>query len=160
MRTIKFRGKTLEDAGLRKAGEWAYGGYFVDYCYGGCSEGKHHIVEWNSTGMGYFAHTLVEKESVGQFTGLKDKHGKEIYEGDLVKTHDQNNVIEYRHGSFMIIGLHEDKYERTYSRFYHYLIDSTIPHVEVSRFDGVTTTLEVIGNRFENPELLEGESHV
>lgn len=90
-----------------------------------------------------------------QYTSLKDKNGKEIYEGDIVKTHNQNNVIKYEYGSFMIVGLHEDEYERNYSRFYDYLIDSTIPNIAGSRFDGVTTTLEIIGNLYENPSLLE-----
>lgn len=90
-----------------------------------------------------------------QYTGLKDDNGKEIYEGDIVKTHDQNNVIEYEHGSFLVKGLHADEYERTYSVLYHYLVDATIPDMPHSRFDGVTTTLEVIGNIYENPELLE-----
>ncbi|MEA0564569.1 YopX family protein [Lysinibacillus irui] len=96
-----------------------------------------------------------EKVELMQYTGLKDKNGKEIYEGDIVKTHDQNNVIEYEHGSFLVKGLHADEYERTYSVLYHYLVDATIPDMPHSRFDGVTTTLEVIGNMYENPELLE-----
>lgn len=98
----------------------------------------------------------VYPESVGQYTGLKDKNDKEIYEGDIVKTHDQNNVIEYKHGSFLVKGLHADEYERTYSVLYHYLVDATIPDMPHSKYDGVTTTLEIIGNIYENPELLEG----
>ena len=92
------------------------------------------------------------------YTGLKDRNKKEIYEGDIVKSATQNNVIEYQHGSFMVLGLHEDKYERTFSTLYHFLIDATIPNVDGSRFDGVTTNLEVIGNIYEYPHLLEGDS--
>ncbi|WP_400194644.1 YopX family protein [Lysinibacillus telephonicus] len=91
-----------------------------------------------------------------QYTGVKDHNGKEICEGDIVKSATQNNVIEYQHGSFMVLGLHEDKYERTFSTLYHFLIDATIPNVDGSRFDGVTTNLEVIGNIYEHPYLLEG----
>ncbi|WP_165786770.1 YopX family protein [Heyndrickxia camelliae] len=98
---------------------------------------------------------ITDKVEVVQYTGLKDKNDKEIYEGDIVKTHNQNNVVKYEYGSFMIVGLHDDKYERNYSRFYDYLIDSTIPNEAGSRFDGVTTTLEVTGNIYENPSLLE-----
>lgn len=97
----------------------------------------------------------VRDSKLMQYTGLKDKNGTDIYEGDIVETHDQNNIIEYQHGSFMLIGLHEDRYERNYSYLYHHLIDSTIPDMEGSRFDGITTTLEVIGNIYQNPDLLE-----
>lgn len=135
MRKIKFRGKTIEDVGMRRAGEWAYGGYFVDYCYGGCPEGKHYIVEFNSTGMGYFAHTRVEKDSVGQFIGLHDKNGKEIYEGDIIKEWETDSigVVEY-----------DDKYVHF---FLNLGLNGTF----------LFGDLEVIGNIYENPELIETE---
>ena len=151
MREIKLRGYAVEEM---IDSQWIYGTgvhktTFTDE-YAKETGKKYEYLIW--TEMGWVE---VLGESIGQYTGLKDKNGKGIYEGDVVKTHDQNNIIQYQHGSFMLIGLYEDRYERNYSRLYHYLIDSTIPNMDGSRFDGVTTTLEIIGNIYEHDNLLK-----
>ncbi|GED14833.1 YopX family protein [Aneurinibacillus migulanus] len=74
-----------------------------------------------------------------QYTGLKDKNGKDIYEGDLVNNEDNETaVIIYETGSFLL------QYP-----------DSPLDFD--SLFDFQDDRLEIIGNIYQNPELLEGE---
>lgn len=65
-RVIKFRGLRTDGKG------WVYGYYMYD------------VHEWKSYIIDEFSNVRVIPETVGQFTGLKDKSGKEIYEGDIV----------------------------------------------------------------------------
>lgn len=72
----------------------------------------------------------ITTNTVMQYTGLKDKNGKEIYEGDIMEYdhHGDHNlsVVEFDYGSF---------------EWYPYYMDST--------------DFELIGNIYENPELLK-----
>lgn len=81
-------------------------------------------------------------EILMQYTGLKDKNGKEIYEGD---------ILLYDSGSKTSVFYNNGAFVRSYGNSNMYLLyDSFIE-------DGCLYNYEVIGNIYENPELLEGE---
>lgn len=76
-----------------------------------------------------------------QFIGLLDKHGKEIYEGDIVKSkshNPENYLIEFIEGGFCATNRIVDNYPIDINHFY----------------PSVGTDLEIIGNIYEHPELL------
>ena len=84
MRKIKFRGKG------RIAGNWFCGNLFIDMY------GRTHIFSLEVGGLD------VDPESIGQFSGLYDCDGAEIYEGDILKWEKDGlmYVVKFWHGMF------------------------------------------------------------
>lgn len=125
LREILFRGKRLDNS------KWVYGSFaFI------AQDDRPAIRARNDEWHGWVA---VEPETVGQFTGLHDKDGKRIFEGDLVKAERIVNgdewfgVVVWWNGCFAIQG---GKYRN-------------VPAIDLFR------GYEVIGNIHDNPELLE-----
>jgi uncharacterized phage protein (TIGR01671 family) len=119
MRDIKFREWDFGVKGIRSAG-WTYLGYIGGHWQGTIYSEPH--------------------ESQGEYTGLKDKNGKEIYEGDIVDstaryTNDKA-VIEYQEYDCSFIGNRKG-------------------YAENLSMCWVSKYAEVIGNIYENPELLK-----
>lgn len=126
MREILFRGKNL-------FGKWIEGDLLQ---YLGC--GKKHIVR-HSTGAGG---QEVIASTIGEYTGLKDKNGERIFEGDIVTTkfNEQNKpyAIIYDEELATFIGRDKDNFNFT----------------TLSGLDN--SLIEIIGNIYDNPELLKG----
>ncbi len=119
MREILFRGKRVDN------GEWVYGFPFAIHA-GLVVEG---IETWDGD------RPRIDPETVGQYTGLTDKNGKRIFEGDVVAYPEYGNLaVVWDDGLFQLA-----KNETFYERLDHYSSAAAI----------------IIGNIHDNPELLE-----
>lgn len=140
MREILFRGKAANRDPERsyrtkyKNGDWVYGLLTDAENYAGFSEMT------NTNGISGIE---VDKNTVGQYTGLTDKNGKQIFEGDVVaycwyEAEPMNFRINFECGEFLVVPVKKRE------------------DVWAIRISGQGENLEIIGNIHDNPELLEG----
>lgn len=125
MREIIFRGKRVRD------GEWVYGYLYITHT------GTYEIGQYSEEYKIERMCSVVIPETVGQYTGLTDKNGKKIFEGDILAVGEngksyQNVYVHYKNGAFRV------------SIFAIDILESR------------NTESEVIGNIYNNPELLKG----
>lgn len=133
MREIKFRGKTEEMNSW-----WTFGNLVI------CDNGDYQIGHCTKYGDTYYRNKVF-KETVGQYTGLKDKNGKEIYEGDIVYIKGETELLDIK-----------GKVEYS-DIFAQYIITNTKNIAYETEALGDYENIEVIGNEFDNPELLGGK---
>ncbi len=127
MREIKFRGLTKDDI-------WLYGDL-----YHGLNHELYinHVVKDGNSNTNIL--TMILKESAGQYTGLKDKNEKEIYEGDILKHGSTIGLVKF--GAFQM------DFRDTNILMYGYYYDETPINYRVG--------IEIIGNIHQNPAIIK-----
>lgn len=144
MRNIKFRGKDTH------TGEWRIGYYNVRTHLWG-PEASPTEVKVHQILSGDYVYT-VDPETVGQYTGLPDVEGKELYEGDVLKDkyNSKKYVIAWVPGGAALWNCNE--YNAMLRRDPVVLWDGLS---EMQAASYVTDCLTLIGNIHDNPELLQ-----
>ena len=131
MREIKFRGKDYNN-------KWRYGFLFYDY---DCTDKYSPFINWKDEKyLGGIGEEEVEEETLGQFTGLYDKNGKEIYEGDVLQIDIDRAYVKWndKYGYFELIPIGD------------YYFDSGVIGEELEYLEA-----KLIGNIYDNKELLK-----
>ena len=143
MREILFRGKRLDN------GEWVEGYLYITH------NGEHEISIYNDeVNIERWTHE-VDPSTVGQYTGLKDKNGMKIWEGDIIK------MDNGKSSSIAVV-----KFGEYYPKMFYDMCFLPTKHLNANGFFAESNNhedmilfksqfIEVIGNITDNPELLE-----
>lgn len=142
IREIKFRGKDIE------TGEWVYGSLVQPIG----QNPRIYIQDVKTEGAAAFFAYDVEESTVGQFTGLLDKNGNEIYEGDIILFYapdeDSSEVGQYKgvvEWLDVSTSLRIDYFNNICGQYYL---------INYVKYLG---DCEVLGNIHDNPEILKNK---
>lgn len=136
MREILYRGQRLHD------NKWIYGNLITD------KYGEHHIIEPKE--IEEDGHHLridsdypvfFHQETIGQYTGLKDKNGVKIFEGDIIKYRGMDFEVEWQGSNGRFLGMEKEKNRPDGQNHICYISDE------------LKKTAEVIGNIHEKDKL-------
>ena len=132
-REILFKAKRKDN------GEWVEGGYFCEPY-----TDKEFIIRWNSFGLGYNEFIEIDPETLCQYTGLTDKNGQKIWENDICDRKEKYpEIVTYNKGDWQL------DYSYALGKEMHYNA------CNLGFYVCERNCVEVIGNIFDNPELLE-----
>lgn len=134
LREIKFRGKRVDN------GDWVYGSLLADL------DNRFFIVADQGTWRTY---DEAIPETVGQFTGLKDKNSKEIFDGDIVKV----GVNQYENPKEYTAKVIWQDFRALFAVEFNQCANN-----DLYKYIQNGNCVEVIGNIYEHPELFKGGS--
>lgn len=137
MRKIKFRAWDKQKNEFYKPTHEAYKGNLFELLIAFSGSLNAHTMQ----GLVHESGSFPERFILMQYTGLKDKNGKEIYEGDILKTDSGNKQVIYNAPSFDLEDYDNGDYYEGQNPYCH-----------------SWNEFEIIGNIYENPELLEVKS--
>lgn len=127
-REIKFRGKRADGI------SWVYGDLRQENS--GNKVIMTNLSTWGDNGDNidpYGEDVTINPDTIGQYTGLQDKNGKEIFEGDIIRNESCKGVVVYKNGAFCL------ELGKSCGYVWLFCLDSLLD----------------IGNIYDNPELLE-----
>ena len=152
MREILFRAKRKDWRELPKEEWWVEGSYHHQTDYYGDPCDKHYIIDGTETDIeGYGGHYEIDPETLCQYTGLNDKNGKRIWENDIVLLREE--IQDYEWKATVKFGNPNCEYNWGWQLV-------PIGECDMNKdillwIDMEIASCEVVGNIFDNPELLE-----
>lgn len=148
MREILFRGKRKDN------GEWV--------------EGTNFYIAKNKV-ESFIENVQIDTETIGQYTGLCDKNGNMIFEGDIFKFPDEifesyytscgTEYNSYEVENYGVVGFCEDtgRFEFVDYKFSENVVEADLHENHDMEFYDFVSNLEIVGNIHDNPELLRKE---